>query len=241
MLNRRRSEVVTLICSLTLVILRPPRATCQIAAVDEQGRTVYVNAIPPDSVVRRHHQNPASAPQLRANIIHRTKVPGRLPFGRTPASRPSLEHLARQAAARAALDPELVNAVIQAESEYHPDAVSPRGAMGLMQLIPATARRFGVADPFDAAQNLEGGTAYLRYLLDLFGGDVELALAAYNAGENAVLRSNSIPPFAETRGYVRKVTALYGLAGDTRWPTLTPHRPIYSYVDAVGVVHFTND
>jgi soluble lytic murein transglycosylase-like protein len=156
--------------------------------------------------------------------------------------------LARQAAANAAVDLKLVDAVIQAESEYNPHAVSPKGATGLMQLVPGTARRFGVTDPFDPAQNLEGGTSYLRYLLDLFGDDVQLALAAYNAGEGAVLRSKGVPPFAETRAYVRQVTALYSLAGEgpavgseSRQPTPAPARPIYTYVDSVGVVHFTNE
>jgi len=242
MLNRRRSQVVIFICGLAIVIARPSSAAGQVAAsVDEQGRTIYVNAILPDPVVRRHQRNPAPATQLQANTVHSAKIARRLPSGQTVDSQSSLGHMARQAAARAAVDPALVDAVIQVESEYNPGAVSPKGAIGLMQLIPATARRFGVADPFDPVENLKGGTTYLRYLLDLFGGDVPLALAAYNAGENAVLRSNGIPPFEETQGYVRKVTALYGLTGGERWPTLTPRRPIYSYVDAAGVVHFTNE
>lgn len=242
MLNRRRSEVVTLICGLAIVIVRPSGAAAQVAAsVDEQGRTIYVNAIPPEPVVRRHHRNPAPATPLQASTTHSAKFARRLPSVQTAESQSSLGHLARQVAAQAALDPELVDAVIQVESEYNPGAVSPKGAMGLMQLIPATARRFGVADPFDPVENLKGGTAYLRYLLDVFGGDVPLALAAYNAGENAVRRSNGIPPFEETQGYVRKVTALYGVTSDGRQPTLNPRRPIYSYVDAAGVVHFTNE
>ncbi|HEV2494171.1 MAG TPA: lytic transglycosylase domain-containing protein [Terriglobia bacterium] len=249
MLNRRRSEVITLVCGLLFPLLWPSAAMGQIAAaVDEQGRTVYVNAILPEPAVRRHHRNSVFPSRVSVRTIHVASVSA------TPPPEPdsqSLGHLARQAAVSAAVDPDLVDAVIRVESEYNPRAVSPKGAMGLMQLIPATARRLGVADPFDPAQNLEGGTTYLRYLLDLFGGDVQLALAAYDAGENAVLRSNGIPPFAETRGYVRKVSALYGpydrtseasnITSAGRWPTLTPHHPIYSYVDAVGVVHFTNE
>jgi transglycosylase-like protein with SLT domain len=248
MLNRRRIEVATLVCGLLLALLRPCGARGQIAAaVDEQGRTVYVNAILPERLVPHPHGIPTSRPQLLARTIHGARVPAATAPEQTRDSQ-SLGHLARQTAARVDVDPDLVDAVIRVESEYNPRAVSSKGAMGLMQLIPATARRFGVADPFDPAQNVEGGTTYLRYLLDLFGGDVPLALAAYNAGENAVLRSNGIPPFAETRGYVRKVTAFYGWAGDAsaagaggRWPTPTPHYAIHSYVDTVGVVHFTNE
>jgi hypothetical protein len=100
---------------------------------------------------------------------------------------------------------DLVRAVIGVESEFDAYAVSSKGAQGLMQLMPFTARRFGVNNPFDPRQNIFGGTQYLRFLLDLFAGDVNLAVAAYNAGENAVQRFKGIPPFRETQGYVRKV------------------------------------
>jgi hypothetical protein len=104
------------------------------------------------------------------------------------------------------LDPALVLAVIRTESDFNPRALSPKGAQGLMQLIPATARRFGVEDPWDPVENLRGGLAYLRWLLDHFDGDVKLALAGYNAGENAVARYRGIPPYAETRRYVQVIT-----------------------------------
>ena len=107
----------------------------------------------------------------------------------------------------------LVRAVIQAESGGNPVAVSPKGAQGIMQLMPATARRFDVSDPLDPDQNIEGGVRYLSYLLDLYGGNTPLALAAYNAGEEAVRRHRGIPPFEETRGYVRKVLSIAGSAG----------------------------
>ena len=103
---------------------------------------------------------------------------------------------------------DLIKAVIQVESEFDQWAVSSKGAQGLMQLMPFTARRFGVSDPFDPRQNIFGGVQYLRLLLDLFQGDVALGLAAYNAGENAVARYRGIPPFRETRGYVQKIQAL---------------------------------
>jgi len=103
------------------------------------------------------------------------------------------------------LSPRLVHSVIQAESNYDPNAVSPKGAQGLMQLIPSTARRFGVSNVFDPADNIQGGARYLKYLLGLFKGDEALALAAYNAGEGAVSRYGGVPPFPETQGYVAKV------------------------------------
>jgi soluble lytic murein transglycosylase-like protein len=108
------------------------------------------------------------------------------------------------------LDPALVLEVVRAESNFDPLARSNKGALGLMQLIPATARRFGVLDPFDPMQNLHGGMAYLRWLFDRFDGDLKLILAGYNAGEAAVERHGGVPPYTETREYVRRILQRYG-------------------------------
>lgn len=119
---------------------------------------------------------------------------------------PLIESIAR----RYQLPAALLHAVIQVESAYNPKAVSPKGAVGLMQLMPATAQRYGVTDRTDPAMNIEGGAHYLHDLLDLFNHQVSLALAAYNAGENAVKRyGNTIPPYRETQNYVKKVNRLY--------------------------------
>ena len=126
----------------------------------------------------------------------------------------SLNQLAGRAARALQVDPDLVDAVVQVESGYNARARSPKGALGLMQLIPSTAMRFGVSNPFDPAENLRGGVTYLGHLLKRFGGDVPLSLAAYNAGEGGVLREGGIPPFAETRQYVRKIVAAYPAAVD---------------------------
>jgi len=106
------------------------------------------------------------------------------------------------------LDPKLLHAIAKVESNYNPRAVSPKGALGVMQLIPSTARIVGVSDPFDPRENIHGGARYLRYLLDKFG-DLTLALAAYNAGPKAVEAYGGIPPYAETQRYVRSVLSLY--------------------------------
>jgi soluble lytic murein transglycosylase-like protein len=108
------------------------------------------------------------------------------------------------------LDPELVLAVIEAESAFQPHAHSPKDARGLMQLIPETASRLGVRDVWDALDNLRGGMRYLHQLLVMFGGDLRLTLAAYNAGEKAVERFNGVPPYQETQSYVRRITGRYG-------------------------------
>jgi hypothetical protein len=130
--------------------------------------------------------------------------------------RGEFDHHIQAAAATHGVSLDLVRAVIQVESSYDHLAVSSKGAKGLMQLMPGTARRMGVFDVFDPRQNIMGGARYLRFLLDLFGGDVPLALAAYNAGENAVRRHGGIPPYKETRGYVKKVQSLLSDAGHSQ-------------------------
>lgn len=118
--------------------------------------------------------------------------------------------LIEQVASEHGVDARLLHAIVSVESAYNPTARSHAGALGLMQVIPATGRRFGAKDLFDPLQNLRAGTAYLVWLKRRFGGDITLVLAAYNAGEGAVQRyGNQVPPFAETRQYVEKVTALY--------------------------------
>jgi soluble lytic murein transglycosylase-like protein len=126
------------------------------------------------------------------------------------------ESLVQEHATRQALRPALVRAVIQVESGFNAFATSPKGAMGLMQLMPQTARELGVRDAYDPAENIRGGTVYLRQLLDKYDGNEELALAAYNAGSGAVDKyGRRIPPYRETRDYVRKVGSAAGAPGTT--------------------------
>jgi soluble lytic murein transglycosylase-like protein len=129
----------------------------------------------------------------------------------TTSARELFEPYVLEYSNRHSLRPELVRAVIQVESGYNPRALSPKGAIGLMQLMPATARMLGVQRPYDPEQNIRGGTRYLRLLLDKYDGNEELALAAYNAGSGAVDRyGRRIPPYRETRDYVRKVGSKSG-------------------------------
>lgn len=121
------------------------------------------------------------------------------------ANAPAIAPIVDRVAAEQALPPELLHSVIEVESNYNASAVSPKGAQGLMQLMPDTARRFGVPDSFDPAENIQGGAKYLKYLLELYHGDYPRALAAYNAGEKAVARYGGIPPYAETQSYVTRV------------------------------------
>jgi hypothetical protein len=150
----------------------------------------------------------------------------------------SWEDAIQQAASRHQVDPDLVRAMVRVESNFNPKAVSPKGARGLMQLIPSTAQRFGVRNVFDANANLDGGVRYLKYLMDLFGGDVKLSLAAYNAGENAVGRHNGVPPYPETQDYLRKISELYPMARPLQ--AKGGSTGIEKFVDNNGTVHFSN-
>jgi soluble lytic murein transglycosylase-like protein len=133
-----------------------------------------------------------------------------LPYRSAKPVSEDLRRIIEAAASRASLSPQLIHAVIEAESRYEPSAVSPRGAIGLMQLLPTTARRFGAQDPFDPGQNVAAGTAYLKWLMTYFNEDLELALAGYNAGEQAVVRAGrKVPPYLETQAYVKKVMAAF--------------------------------
>ncbi len=150
---------------------------------------------------------PAPAPCRPPPVM--VEGPGTRPARLDTVSRQRLTPVIQQVAVAYQLEPALLHAVISAESGYNPQARSPKGARGLMQLMPATAQRFGVVDPYEPITNLTGGARYLRWLLDMFT-DLRLALAAYNAGEGAVQRyGNAIPPYPETRTYVQRVLDFY--------------------------------
>jgi soluble lytic murein transglycosylase-like protein len=149
----------------------------------------------------------AAAPSLVAAVTGQSDV--------------SLHDLIDQIASEQGVESHLVHSVIRAESNYNPVAVSPKGAQGIMQLIPSTARRFGVANAFDPSENIRGGVRYLRFLLDYYQGDYPKTIAAYNAGEAAVDKYNGIPPYAETQNYVYQVAKNLKAARQTAAKSLT--------------------
>jgi len=212
-----------------------------VVRVGVDGRLVRVVATAPSAPK-------AAKPELRAvaTSISDTTVAASVQVMpvRAKASQ-TIEELIEDASNRYQVDPLLVKSVMQVESNFNPAAVSPKGAQGLMQLIPATAQRFGVIDPFDSKQNIEGGVRYLRYLQDLFPSDLRLSLAAYNAGEGAVAKYGAVPPYRETVDYVQKVHQRYSNAkGDAvgksapilefEAPAEPPVRHIEQVVDSEG-------
>jgi soluble lytic murein transglycosylase-like protein len=188
-----------------LVLLLAALAT-QAAAQTPQARSLRIASVvrqdkKTGKLVRSTVVMPAT---VRSNetaaVAATTGTPG------NPPAAEALRETVRNIAAQHALPEALLHSVIRVESNYNPLAISPKGALGIMQLMPATARRFGVADPFDPIDNIRGGARYLRYLLDLYGNNYVLALAAYNAGEGAVARFGAVPPYAETQSYVQMVS-----------------------------------
>ncbi len=156
------------------------------------------------------------APTVEARgAVSASPIPADIPSSGDPA----LDFVIYSAGLRHGVDPRLLHAVIWQESRYKTGAVSHKNAQGLMQMIPATAKRFGCADPSEVESNVEAGTKYLRWLLKRFDGDVTLALAAYNAGEGNVDKHEGVPPFDETQKYVRIITGRYG---KNYHPVLTP-------------------
>ena len=162
-------------------------------------------------------------------VAHTAKAEVEIPLDIPTSGDKSLDRLIFDVAQREGVDPRFIHAVIWQESKYKNQARSHAGAQGLMQLIPATAERFGCENVFDPAENIEAGTKYLRWLLKRFDGNVELALAGYNAGEGAVDKYNGVPPYNETRNYVKIISQRYG---KTFHPVV--ETPVESSVDSAA-------
>ena len=189
-------KVALAVCLSAPVVFPPSTAGEIVSFTGPDGRRIFSNS----GALSISSANPSPAPEPGRSAGIRRK-------GQPPAG---IARLIDRIARKHGMDPELVEAVARVESNYDPTAVSPKGALGVMQLLPETAKRFGVADAYDPAQNIEGGVRYLKFLRDSFPGNLSLVLAAYNAGENAVRRHGGIPPYQETRDYVRKIRRLYG-------------------------------
>jgi transglycosylase-like protein with SLT domain len=210
-------------------------ASAQIAKIsDDSGRRFFINANPQPAKL-------AATKHTSIYLPSEISVTGRSRPG-MEVDRDGVEKLVREAADRHRMDPALVRAVIETESNWNPKAYSHKGAGGLMQLIPTTAQRYGAYDIFDPQQNIDAGVKYLRTLLERYNGNLDLALAAYNAGEGAVDRAHGVPSFRETRSYVQKVQNAYFRPGSGRMPdAFVNSHAIHRDVSAEGRIIFTND
>ena len=160
--------------------------------------------------------------------------------GRTALDSADLRQLVQTISREHGVDPSLVDALVRVESAYDPNAVSRRGAMGLMQLMPATAKRLGVDDPFDPEKNIRGGVREVSRLIDHYSGNLQFALAAYNAGEGAVARYRGVPPYAETRNYVSRILTIYTGQPYRMGGVSRPARPVKMVRDRNGTTVITN-
>jgi len=215
-------RIVALI--VTASTLLPDAAQAQIYAWRDANGTLVLSDRKLDANAATYEV--PGAPQIRATR----------PIVAEPGARERYEPLIQEHAARQTLRPDLVRAVVQVESGFNPFARSPKGAMGLMQLMPDTARELGVLHPYDPEENIRGGTTYLRRLLDRYDGNEELALAAYNAGSGAVDRyGRAVPPYRETREYVKKVGRATGVERASarnviyKWLEIVNGRPVPRY------------
>ncbi len=237
------------------------------ATTDESGRKIYVNdgvaAAPSEkeatvparrralvywsSTEHRWKPVPTSGAQMRAARSAASEVNTYLDqrsqnhqLLNRAFTQQDIDAAIEQAAARHNVDPNLVRSVVKVESNFNPNAVSQKGAMGLMQLMPSTARSLNVANPFDPAQNVDAGVRHLKKLLESYGGDVRLSLAAYNAGSGAVARSAGVPRFRETQNYVRRITDLYTGGEGSHLIGNPVHDPVRVQRDARGVLYISN-
>lgn len=201
-----------------------PSAAAMAAARNAAAEvTSYINARPKGSASADTKANPNYSSVARGYQVSAVQI----------------DQAIEESARKHNVDPNLVRAVIKVESNFNPRAISRTGAMGLMQLMPKTARQLSVTNPFDPQQNVDAGVRHLKHLLNNYGGDVKLTLAAYNAGEGAVQRNNGVPPYRETRDYVKKITDIYGSNGQVRTPGAST-MPVRISRGEDGVVRMTN-
>lgn len=229
-------RAIIIVSAVLLIICASPAYSDVYKYIDENGVACYTDAPMGKKTVKVLKEQKTFSKQVKADEVAGSSAINRDYSG-----------FVRQAAAKYEIEPDLIHAVIKTESNGNHRAVSSKGAMGLMQLMPSTAYDMNVANPFNPEENIEGGTKYLKQLLEKFNGDLTLALAAYNAGPKTVERYGSVPPISETRQYVKKIISLvkgkssYIFSNSVKQAAAAPEPVrIYRVVLDDGTVLFTN-
>jgi soluble lytic murein transglycosylase-like protein len=228
-MHSRQFIVPFLVCFTIFVLEEASLGQELYSYLDENGIQVYTNIPPVDRVAAfNSHYSPD-------NVL--TSGNSR----KISEASESVDSIIEKYALEYELDPSLIRSIIAVESAFNPMAVSSKGARGLMQLMPETAERLGVSDPFDPDQNIRAGVRHFRSLLDTFNNNLILSLAAYNAGENLVQRLGRVPAIRETHDYIRFITLRYGKGQlDDRTPEARANPSTFRYIDEAGVLHLTN-
>jgi soluble lytic murein transglycosylase-like protein len=217
------------------VLAHNARGQALYSYLDEDGVRVFTNIAPPDRSIR----------EVQMVERHSSAAPGNAPnppqYPELLKSSESFDAIIEKYAQYYSLDPSLIRSIIATESGFNPKAISAKGARGLMQLMPATAKRLGVQNSFDPEQNIHGGIKHFRSLLDIFNNDLVLSLAAYNAGENLVQRLGRVPAIKETHDYVRSVTKRYEKSKQEAQAREGKRQsPTFRFYDESGVLNLTN-
>ena len=267
---RKRLKLALMTTAAIATLLSSTRPMCAAAAssisptTDDSGHKVYTNdviapAVPAQTFRAQQnrlvywsttlhrwktvpHANVQAAKSAAAEVDQYLEKPAQgqnssFPHGFTQRD---IDSAIDKAASRHNVDPNLVRALVKVESNFNPNAVSRKGAMGLMQLMPQTARQLNLKNPFDPTENIDAGVRHLKQLLENYGGDVRLSLAAYNAGSGAVARSRGVPNFAETRNYVRRITSLYNGNLGSSYVVGASREPVRVERDSHGVLYISN-
>ena len=222
MSQRKAAETGRGLLVVTLVLSALPALADIVPYRDAKGRLVYVNTNDKELTLAVKKRGFSGAVDI---------------FKKRKARMPGIEEHIEKTALENSIDPRLVHAIIEVESAWNPGARSRVGAQGLMQLMPATARQYGVRNAYDPTENVTGGIRYLRYLLDRFNNNLTISLAAYNAGPTAVKTYGGIPPFKETQNYVRRIRKIYGMASPAKSNRLGS---IYVTVGEDGKIVYVN-
>ncbi len=250
----RFSTILLSACAAVLLFSVYAGAQGVYSYVDERGVRILTNIPPKNPEVLKNARSYAGAnkadpdnsasPAKSETNTNALSVPGSRASAKAApaATKASVDAIIDKYAGEFKLDPSLVRSMIWQESGFNSKAVSRKGAQGLMQLMPSTAAKIGVHNSFDPEDNIRGGMKHLRGLMDMFGGDLELSLAAYNAGENLVQRIGRIPDIRETHDYIRGITRRYGSRkmSEIKQEPSVPVQQMFRFTDASGVLHLTN-